>query len=230
MRGKKLIVSVLLAVLVLLGCYFGYERRHPLVYQEHLEDTAATVDGAALTLQELAFYILYEEGQIEQQAKLYNSDNTRDYWNLHVDGIFVRESAKETILEMAIHDCLLYQLAREQGLFLTQEERVYADNMQADFWMDLLDGQQEKIGVSDEYINGAMEKMALAQKYQRQLAEEAGDTVASYNWEGYGYRQLRQQHDVRINKRVWDRVTVGDISLSHDKVNYINGYSRKEER
>lgn len=220
--------AVLLAV-ILLSLYYGFEKRNPLVYQEHLEDVAVTVDGTKLTMQDLAFYILYEEGQVEQQAMVYNADNTRDYWNLHVDGVFIRESTKTAIMDMAIHDQLFYQFAKERHIALTRNEQKYADNMMADFWMDLLDGQQQKMGVSDEYINASMQKMALAQKYQRKLAEENQQSYASYNWDGYSYKQLLETRDVKINERLWDRVTVGDISLVHDRVNYINGYDKKED-
>lgn len=220
--------AVLLAV-ILLSLYYGFEKRNPLVYQEHLEDVAVTVDGTKLTMQDLAFYILYEEGRVEQQAMVYNADNTRDYWNLHVDGVFIRESTKTAIMDMAIHDQLFYQFAKERHIALTRNEQKYADNMMADFWMDLLDGQQQKMGVSDEYINASMQKMALAQKYQRKLAEENQQSYASYNWDGYSYKQLLETRDVKINERLWNRVTVGDISLVHDRVNYINGYDKKED-
>ena len=38
------------------------------------------VDGEQVTLREMAFYIAYEEGSMEDAAIIYNPDNTDEYW------------------------------------------------------------------------------------------------------------------------------------------------------
>ena len=56
--------------------------RGPLDYWEHLDDTAFTIDDEEVTFEDLAFYILFEERKVEEQARIYNKDYTKDYWNI----------------------------------------------------------------------------------------------------------------------------------------------------
>ena len=91
---------------------------------------------------DLGFYILYQEREVEKQAQIYNPENTKDYWNLHVDGVFIQAQAKENIINMAIHDELYYQKAVENDITLNGEEEQQYRNTVMDFWMDLLDEQK----------------------------------------------------------------------------------------
>jgi hypothetical protein len=95
--------------------------------------------------------------------------------------------------------------------------------------MDLYDEQMDNLPVSDEQINESIDKMALAQKYQRWIAEQNGRTYNEYDWDGYDYEQLVEaSHTIEENDSVWNRVNVGEVSLSHSKVSYINGMTDQE--
>jgi hypothetical protein len=229
---KKITKVLLLAILVAavgLGGFYSWQSRQQLEYTDCLNDVAFTLNGEEVLMSQLGFYIVYEERVVEEQAKLYNPENTRDYWNLHVDGIFIQSNAKDTIMNMAVHDQLFYQLAKEENMQLDMEEEKAFQNAVTDFWMDLLDEQVEHMPVSDEYIVEAIRRATLAEKYQQQLAEQEGHSFASYNWDGYYYGQLLEEQDFEINDAVWDRITVGNISLRHGQANYINGYEKEEE-
>ena len=97
-----------------------------------------------------------------------------------------------------------------------------------DFWMDLLDEQADNLPVSDEYLVETMRRIALAEKYQAQLAKQEGHSYTSYSWNGGYYNKWLETQDVTINDKIWDRISVGNITLTHDKVNYINGYEKKD--
>ena len=74
-----------------------------------------------------------------------------------------------------------------------------------------------------------MDIKALAQKYQRWIAEQNGRTYNEYDWDGYDYEQLVEaSHKIEENDSVWNRVNVGEVSLSHSKVSYINGMTDQE--
>lgn len=221
-----ILTAILIGVAAVL--LFAWESRQQLAYRDCINETAFTVGEDAVEMKWLAYYIALEEREIEEQAMLYNAKSTVDYWNLHVDGQFIRVGAKETIMNMAIHDYLYYCEAEEAGITLTIEEQRSLENSVTDFWMDLLDGQEEKLPVSDEYIVESMRRAALAQKYQKQLADEEDHTYASYSYNGSYYKKWRDTQDVTINNRIWNRISVGDITLSHDSVNYVNGYNEED--
>lgn len=234
MRINKLVKPIVLILCVAVMVYalltMG-NNRAKLNYQEHLEDTAVTVDSEEITFQDLAFYILYEEGKIEEQARIYNPDYTKDYWNLHTNDTFIQLEAKEVVLGMAVHDHLFYQMAVAEGMdTLTEEEEQELEYRMTDFWEDLLDIQWEKLPCSEETINEQIRLAAIAEKYQNYLAEELGPSQAAYKYDGYYYQQIMEQHQVKTNDKLWDRLVLGDITLSHGKLNYINGLTDEDKK
>ncbi|SET41691.1 hypothetical protein SAMN02910413_0098 [Pseudobutyrivibrio sp. C4] len=234
MRINKLVKPIVLILCVAVMVYalltMG-NNRAKLDYQEHLEDTAVTVDSEEITFQDLAFYILYEEGKIEEQARIYNPDYTKDYWNLHTNDTFIQLEAKEVVLGMAVHDHLFYQMAVAEGMdTLTDEEEQELEYRITDFWEDLLDIQWEKLPCSEETINEQIRLAAIAEKYQNYLAEELGPSQAAYKYDGYYYQQIMEQHQVKTNDKLWDRLVLGDITLSHSKLNYINGLTDEDKK
>ena len=234
MRINKLVKPIVLILCVAVMVYalltMG-NNRAKLNYQEHLEDTAVTVDSEEITFQDLAFYILYEEGKVEEQARIYNPDYTKDYWNLHTNDTFIQLEAKEVVLGMAVHDHLFYQMAVAEGMdTLTEEEEQELEYRITDFWEDLLDIQWEKLPCSEETINEQIRLAAIAEKYQNYLAEELGPSQAAYKYDGYYYQQIMEQHQVETNDKLWDRLVLGDITLSHGKLNYINGLTDEDKK
>ncbi len=234
MRINKLVKPIVLILCVAVMVYalltMG-NNRAKLNYQDHLEDTAVTVDSEEITFQDLAFYILYEEGKIEEQARIYNPDYTKDYWNLHTNDTFIQLEAKEVVLGMAVHDHLFYQMAVAEGMdTLTEEEEQELEYRMTDFWEDLLDIQWEKLPCSEETINEQIRLAAIAEKYQNYLAEELGPSQAAYKYDGYYYQQIMEQHQVKTNDKLWDRLVLGDITLSHGKLNYINGLTDEDKK
>ena len=80
------------------------------------------MDGEQVTLREMTFYIAYEEGSMEDAAIIYNPDNTDEYWQLYINHTFLREQAKQTVVDMTIHDTLFYQMATAEKITLSEEE------------------------------------------------------------------------------------------------------------
>ena len=98
-RSKLKIVIFVLVIIVILGVvafgvYKGIMAKQRFVFSEHLGDTAATINGETLTYKDLSFYVLYEELKVENEAKVYNPESTKDWWNTHINGEFISVSAK----------------------------------------------------------------------------------------------------------------------------------------
>ena len=111
---KKYLVTLALSVLVVvLGWYSMQNRsgRDRLVYADSLDLVAAEVNGEELTLRDLAFYVAYEEAEVEERAIAYDPDDTIQFWNLHTDGVFIRNAARNAAIQMAIHDEIFYRMA-----------------------------------------------------------------------------------------------------------------------
>lgn len=211
-------------------CYVSYISRQQLDVASNTDQTAVTVDGQKITLGDMAFYILYEERKVERMAEIYNPDNTRDFWNIHTNGYFVSGQAKEAVMGMAVHDRIFYRAALSKGLVLTEEESKKLENRRTDFWEDLYPEQTKHLLTDYDSINETMKEIALAEKYQAYLADQNHTTYDAYDWDGKDYEDLLDEdHKVKINQRIWHRVFLGNITISHEKVNFINGQTDEEK-
>ena len=82
---RKHITTIILAVLAVIAGVYAYnyhDMKQNIVYNEHLEDVAVNVNGKELTLSNMAFYVAYEEMNVEKQALVYDSDNPNKYLSL----------------------------------------------------------------------------------------------------------------------------------------------------
>ena len=217
MRQKLRFTAVLVVLLIILGTasYREQGKRQKLSFPESLDLVVVAVDGEQVTLREMAFYIAYEEGSMEDAAIIYNPDNTDEYWRLYTNHTFLREQAKRTVVDMTVHDTLFAQMAAEEGVVLSEAEEQYLANEQQDFWSDLTEEQRESLSVSEDTLDETMRKMALAQKYQSILAEMEQVDYEDYSIGGTEYEKLLAQHTCELDETTWDRVPFGSITVDH---------------
>ena len=214
MKKKVILILCLIAVLAWQTVY-QITGKGEIVYNEHTDDVAVKVDGTPLTLRDMAFYVAYEEANVEEQARLYSAEDTSEYWNLHTSGIFVRSEARNAAMDMAVHDFLYSSAAENEGITLTQEEEAQYQNSAYDFCSDLEDWQKEALGVTDEDLEKSAYRIALSEKYQEKIAEENDVEYAAFDIAGTWYARELAQHKVKIKKRIWNRVPFGDVTLQH---------------
>lgn len=116
---------------------------------------------------------------------------------------------------MAIHDEIFYELSQQESIELNEEEEQYFDNAKWDFWSDMDEDAQEKLGVSEAVLNESLRKIALAQKYQLLLAEMYQTDPEEYAVSGEAYQKLLEEHTYEIIEKVWERVHFGSITVEH---------------
>lgn len=217
MKQTRRFVLVLVMVLIVTGAVSlrSAENKKDLVFAESLEQTAVVVDGKEITLAELAFYIAYEEREIEKKAYIYNPGDTGEYWKLFNHFLFLRKEGKDAVIDMAVHDAVFYELAVEEGIALDDEESKRLSNFQYDFWSDLEEEQREALGVGEDVIKESMRRLAVAEKYQYVRAAAEGKSFDSYSIGGSAYEELLSEHVWEINEDVWSRISFGGITVEH---------------
>lgn len=234
MRIQKLLkpMVLLICVGVMLYAFLTMGNgRGPLDYWEHLDDTAFTIDDEEVAFEDLAFYILFEERKVEEQARIYNKDYTKDYWNIHTDDKFIQTEAKDAVLNMAVHDHLFYQMAVDEGMDkLNGVEQIELEGSVSDFWEDMLDVQWEHLPCDEETINEQLRIAAVAEKYGDYLAKENNTSKAAYRYDGYYYSQILEKHNLKVNNKLWKKLVLGDITLAHGRINYINGLTDEDKK
>ena len=209
-------VSLMAAVLIVGAAAASWCRAQSIakvIYSEHLDDVAVTVDGMQYRFRDIAFYLAYEEQMVQEQAEVYDLKDTNEYWNLRTERSYLRQDAKNMAMDMAVHDAIFYQMALEENMELTKEEETYMSNQRMDFWNDLEEEGQQKLGVSEEEIKETFYHMALAQKQQQLTADEAGVDYREYDVDGSAYEALLEEHTYQINEKLWERLNFGKITL-----------------
>lgn len=217
---RKYIVTIVLGVIVIILGMYSFQSagaRKDLKYTECLDEMAVTVNDQIVTFREAALYVAYEEQSVQEQALVYDEEHTDKYWNLHIDGEFVRVAAKQATQQMLIHDVIFYQMAVEEEMDLSEEEAQAFENNFYDFWSDLTDdGKEELLGVTEDELHEAMRRMALAQKCQEIYAIVNEIPREELDFSGEAYQQLLEEYKYKINDKVWDRLSFGNITLRHD--------------
>lgn len=191
--------------------------REDIVYPESLDMVVATVRDEEITLREFALYVAHQEMEVQQQANVYDPEDTRKYWNVHTDGVYISHAARNEAMSMAIHDELFYQIAMELNLKLTEEEMQILQNDVDDFWFDLTDdNKEEKLGITKEDIYTAMEKIALAQKAQYICAGMDGVDYSDYDYYEEVFLDFVSDYEYKVRDNVLNRLDFGDITLEHE--------------
>lgn len=215
---RYIITLILVILLVALGIYSYYHGKlqEPLNYAESLDQVVVEVNGTDLTLRQMAYYVAYEEMEVEKQALVYNADNPQKYWNLHVDGVFVRVAARNAALQMAVHDEIFYQMAMAEGEELSEDEVEALENYEEDFWNDLADyNGAEKLGITREDLHETMVRMAYAQRYQTIYAILQNAEYEDYDFTKEAYEILLEDNTYTVKKKVWSRIQFGSVIAGH---------------
>lgn len=182
-------------------------------YVKHLDDRAVTVDGTDYTFRDLAVYLACQEREIAEQARVYDLENPSKYWNAHTNGQFIRIAGRDAAMDAAVHDVIFYEMAAEEGTSLSEAEDAFLENQKQDFWSDLEEEGQARLGVSKQEIDGLFDRMALAQKQQQLYADEKGVDLREYNVNGSLYAELLEEHSYEINEKLWKRLNFGNITI-----------------
>ncbi|MCR5467706.1 MAG: hypothetical protein K6F37_01985 [Lachnospiraceae bacterium] len=212
--NKRFILTLVCLVLITANVvYIKVRKNTKIEYLDSLDMTVVTVDEKEYTLRDLAYYIAKMETKVENEALLYNPENSNEFWNVHTNGKFIRLAAKENTMSRAIHDFIFLEMAKERNVTLDEKEIGYAENDAVYFWDDLGEERQALIGISFDELLNSVENEALAQKMVDIYAEENDKSSSNYEYDARAYKKLLEEHNYVINDDVWDDLTFGWITL-----------------
>lgn len=196
---------------------YSRKNREYIEYPKALDLVVATVEGEEITLRDFALYVAYQEDETQKQAEIYDSEYPLKYWNIHTNGVYIRNVVREEAMSMAIHDTLFYHLSKSLDLELTDEETDALENDVEDFWYDLTDEDKEKkLGITKEDIFLAMEKIAYAQKAQLIYAGMNAVEYSDYEHYEEPFLDFLSDYDYKVEDNVLNRLHFGEITLEHE--------------
>lgn len=216
---KKYKVTLILLVITIIMGFIANDnrlRREDLVYYESLDMVVANVEGEDITLRDFAVYVAHQEAQVQEQAVIYDSEDTRRYWNMHTDGTYISHAARNEAMSMAIHDTLFYQLSEELDLAFTEEELEMLDNDVNDFWNDLVDEEKDiRLGITKEDVYDTMYRIACAQKSQFIYAKMHSLEYKDFDFYEEEFLSFLEDYNYTVDDSVLSRIDFGDVTLVH---------------
>lgn len=216
---KKYKVTVMLLILTIIMGVVAYHtriNREDIVYSESLDLVVATVEDEPITLRDFAVYVAHQEAEVQQQAIIYDPEDTRKYWNVHTDGTFISHAARNEAMSMAIHDELFYQLSLDLDITFSEEEMLILNNDVDDFWADLVDeGKVERLGITKEDVYHTMYKIACAQKSQMIYAKMHSVEYSDFDFYEEAFLSFLEEYKYTVDDSVLSRIDFGDVTLVH---------------
>jgi len=227
MSDKKKNIIVVFCILCIMVSVFAfiiiyYDNKHEeFIYNEHLEETVVTVkkqgeeESIDISLQEMTYYIINVEGDIQDMALQYNSSNPEAYWLLKVDSLYnMKDYAKDLSMDSCVRDNIYYMEALKQGIELTEEELQLASEDARTIIKNITSKQMNVSEFTIEALYNIERKLYLASKYVGELVRK-GYTPEELELKGTYYEELRAKYDIVVNNKLWDEIRLGDITISN---------------
>lgn len=214
------ILSIAICVCAFLFIYYG-NKNEEYDYNEHLDehvikvsDDKGMVEPIVVNLQEMAYYIMNVEGDIQQMACQYDSEHPEKYWLIRIESTYdMKDYAKDLAYDSCVRDTIYYMEALKAGVELTKEEQELAAN-DAKIIMENLTGKQMELSdYTQDVLYSLEKKLYLASKYVNTLTEE-GYKMEELELEGSYYKELVSSYNIEVNDEVWDKVVLGELSIT----------------
>lgn len=223
MSKKKQDITIIVCVLTIvlsictIFCIYHGNKNDEFVYNQHLNEPAVTVYGEEqtmeITMKELVYYIINVEGDIDDMAHQFNSDNLNAYWNIKLDkGLYTtRQLAKDLVIDKCVMDNIYYIEALKNNISLTERERELAGEDANLILKNLTSRQMDVADFYYEDLYKIMEKLYITSKYVNTLSE-SGYTMEELELKGSYYEELKETYSYKVAD-IWENVKLGNLTV-----------------
>ena len=197
MKRKSLICAGVVTVLLVLGIVIACFARREINYNP-TSTVVVTIDKEQIYLDEVLYHLTLSRMQGQLYAAFMNDTDymNRDYG----DGRTIGEVMKQDAMDNAIRYELLYRQAIQEGYELTDEEITDSKDKTENILITIPEEDMKNTGLTQDKILLIQEKITLATKYY----QDAYEGVDLADQEVYG--QLKDGHQITIQKKVWNSV------------------------
>lgn len=222
-RGNKITAICVLCIMVCVVLFmmiYVNNKSDDFKYSRHLDERVVSISSSAsesdtvsIDMQEMAYYIINVEGNINDMAYQYNSKSPAKFWNLKVETTYtMRDYAKDLAMDSCVRDNIYYIEALKNGMELTEEEKKLASENAYAIMKNLTGRQMDLSDFTYEVLYGIETKLFIASKYANSLSENGYDKD-ELELEGSYYNELRSAYNVSVNEELWDKVEFGNLSI-----------------
>lgn len=210
------VIIIVLSLCAILCIYYG-KKKDDFIFNEHLDEKVLTVNDSEytqeITLRELGYYIINVEGDIDDMAHQFNSDNLNAYWNVKLDkGLYTtRKYAKDLVIDKCVMDNIYYIEAIKNNVTLTEREEELASEDARLILKNLTSRQMDAMDYSYEDLYNIMIKLYITSKYVNGLVED-GYTMEEIELKGSYYEELKKDYSYKVDD-IWESVKLGNLTV-----------------
>ena len=222
-KKKQDIIIVACVIIIVLSlcailCIYYSRKKDEFIFNEHLDENVLTVSDdeytEEITLRELGYYIINVEGDIDDMAHQFNSDNLNAYWNVKLDkGLYTtRKYAKDLVIDKCVMDNIYYIEAIKNNVTLTEKEEELASEDARLIFKNLTSRQMDALDYSYEDLYNIMIKLYITSKYVNGLVED-GYTMEEIELKGSYYEELKKAYSYKVDD-MWENVKLGNLTVN----------------
>lgn len=225
-KKQDIIIVICVITLVLsvcaIFCIYYMNKNEEFIFSENLDKIVLTVkddsESMDISMQEIAYYIINVEGDIDDMAHQFNNENLNAYWNVKLDkGLYtMRKYAKDLVIEKSVMDNIYYMEAIKNNITLTDKEKELASEDAHIILKNMTAKQMDVTDYSFEDLYKIMNKLYLTAKYVGQLME-AGYTREELDYKGSYYLKLKDEYSYIVEEKLWDEVKLGELTVDRKK-------------
>ncbi len=224
-KNNKIIVACILSIAICICAfmfiYYGNKNKD-FEYNKHLEENILTisskddnVSSIEVNLQEMAYYIINVEGDIQDMACQFDSEHPNRYWLIKIEPSYdMKDYAKDLAYDTCVRNYVYYMEAVKSGRELSQEELKLASDDAKTIMKNLSGKQMDMSDYSEDVLYNLQKKLYLATKHVNALLKE-GYTIEELELEGSYYEDLLKSYDINVNDDLWDGVVLGNLSVDN---------------
>lgn len=213
------ILCITICVCAFMFIYYGNKNKD-FEYNKHLNERVVTLSSTDdnkvdINLQEMAYYIINVEGDINDMAYQYDSEHPDRYWLIRIEATYdMKDYAKDLAFDSCIRNNIYYLEALKAGIELTEEELKLAAADTKRIMKNLTGKQMDLSDFSEDVLYSLEKKLYLATKYVNSLTEK-GHAVKELELEGEYYKELLKTYKIDVNEDIWDVVVLGNLSIDN---------------
>lgn len=160
---RRLILIFFIPVLLLISC------------RRVSDPPIVSINDHNLYLNDFLYHIYLVEQDGNRMKAYYLENLGKEYWDVTYQGTTVRQIAKNSIIAGVVMYEILYNQASQKGITLNSSEQEDLEKSVESFIDNSSKKNLEDIGLTREVIETSCQKIALAEKYRKEL--EAGFTI-----------------------------------------------------
>ena len=214
------VIGVVVFTVAFMLIYYS-NKNEAFVYNQHLDEQIVTIKSKAddsqvsINMQEMAYYIINVEGDVNEMANQYSSSNPNSYWTLKIETTYtMRDYAKDLAMNSCIRDMVYYSEAIKNGVELSEEEEELVSEDANLILKNLSAKQMDLSDFSYEVLYDLEKKLYLSSKYVSSLREN-GYTIEELELEGSYYEELLENYEISENEELWGKIKFGSLSVEN---------------